>query len=54
MDAEDDAAIVGATDEVDVSVMEEINWVPFCNVRNTRRREVSLRRGLGRPIMGRV
>lgn len=47
MDAEDRATIVRATDEVDVSVMEEISWVSFCNVWNTRRKEVRLRRDMG-------
>lgn len=47
MDAEDGATIVGATDEVDVPVMEEVNWVSFCNVQNTRRRKVRLRRDIG-------
>ena len=47
MDAEDGATTVGATDEINVPVMEEINWVSFCDVQNTRRREVRFRRGVG-------
>lgn len=47
MDAEDGTTIVRAADEVDISVMEEVNWMLFCDIRNIRRREVRLRRGMG-------
>ena len=53
VDAEDDAAVVRPTDEVDISVMQEINRVTFCIIRDTRRREVRLW-GSGWPMVRRV
>ena len=43
MEAEDDATIVGLADKVDISVMEEIDRVSFCDVRDTRRRKIRWR-----------
>ena len=54
VNTEDGAATVRPTYEVDVPVMEEVDWVSFCNVRDARRSEGRLRRGLRPPVLGRV
>jgi hypothetical protein len=54
MHPEDNAVVVRATDEVNVSVMKEIDRVSFGDVGDVRRSEGRLRRGMGLSTVGRV